>query len=296
MSGTTLGPIVLRYIGDRVRRGELDPKHCRGPRNHCYSFAKSFGNRPLDQLGGRAVERWMEELTTRGLAPSTRAAHLSSLRVFARWCVLHDIVPRDWTLAAAKVKRPRVIPRDMNSDHFDATLAVASDPRQRVIVWLMYGAGLRCVEVSRLDVDDWDRVADCLFVTGKGGHQRMVPVGAPLRRELDAYLTWSEHSTGPLVARLDGQAGRVGPERISGIVGRLVRRAGVKVRNGDGRGAHGFRACAASDMLDATPNAWVVAEFLGHADLTSLRPYIRRRKLEEVRAAVEARFAHPKAA
>jgi integrase/recombinase XerC len=291
LPGTTLGPIVLRYIGDRVRRGELDPKHCRGPRNHLYSFALSFGKRPLDQLGGRAVERWLEELHTRGLAASTRAAHLSSLRTFARWCVLHDIVPRDWTLAAPKVKRPRAIPRDMNGDHFHATLAVAPDARQRVIVWLMYGAGLRCIEVSRLDVDDWDRVTGCLFVTGKGGHQREVPVGAPLRRELDAYLTWSGHTTGPLVARLDGRSGRLGPERISGIVGKLVRKAGVKVRNGDGRGAHGFRACAASDMLDVEPNAWTVAEFLGHADLSSLRPYIRRRKLQEVREAVERRFA-----
>lgn len=288
---TTLGPIVLRYIGDRVRRGELDPKHCRGPRNHLMSFAKSFGRRPLDQLGHRAVERWLEELHARNLAPSTRAAHLSSLRTFARWCVLRDVVARDWTLAAPKITRPRVIPRDMTGDHFRATVAVAPDQRQRLVVWLMYGAGLRCVEVSRLDVDDYDPVGRTLFVTGKRGHQRMVPVGDPLRREIVAYLAWSGHTTGPLIARLDGKPGRVGPERISGMVGKLVRKAGVKVRNGDGRGAHGFRACAASDMLDATPNAWTVAEFLGHADLSSLRPYIRRRKLEEVRAAVDRRFA-----
>ena len=288
---TTLGPLVLRYIGDRVRRGELDPKHCRGPRNHLYSFAQSFGNRPLDQLGGRAVERWLEELHARGLAASTRAAHLSSLRTFARWCVLHDIVPRDWTLSAPKVKRPRAVPRDTTSDHFALTVAVAPDQRQRLIVWLAYGAGLRCVEVSRLDVDDFDPVAGTLHVTGKFGHQRQVPVGAPLRAELNRYLTEAGHSTGPLIARLDGRPGRLSPERISGIVGKLVRKSGVKVRNGDGRGAHGFRACAASDMLDVEPNAWVVAEFLGHVGLDSLRPYIRRRKLQEVRDAVERRFA-----
>ena len=95
----------------------------------------------------------------------------------------------------------------------------------------------------------------------------------------------------------EGQAAEIRAKMNSLVDEEIIRalydasKAGVKVRNGDGRGAHGFRACAASDMLDATPNAWTVAEFLGHADLSSLRPYIRRRKLEEVRAAVDRRFA-----
>lgn len=288
---STLGPIVLRYIGTRIRLGELDSKHARGPRNHITSFARSFGRRPLDQLGARAVERWLEELHARGLAPSTRAGHLSSLRGFARWCVLNGIVDRDWTLAAPRVRRPRVVPRDMTAQHFYSIVNVAPDQRQRLIVWLAFGAGLRAVEISRLDVDDWDPVDETLFVTGKFHHERVVPVGAPLRHELVRYLAETGHSTGPLIRRADDNPGRLGPERISGIGGKLTRRAGVKVRNGDGRGMHGLRACAASDLLDVCGNPWTAAEFLGHADLASLRPYSRRRRLEELRQAVDARFA-----
>lgn len=285
----TLDELVIRYVGDRLRRGDITKDTARNIRNHLMLFARSFGNRPLDQLGPRAVERWLEEMTVDGTAKSTQALRMSSLRVFARWCVLGGHVTKDWTLAAPKVRRPRQMPRDMDNDHAAAVLAQARDERERLMVWLMFGCGLRCVEVSRLNVDDFDRRAGLLFIVGKGLHEREVPVTGAVVAAIDAYLATETHSTGPLIRTHTEDKRRVGPGRISGIMRRLVSAAGIKVRNYDGRSAHGLRAAAASDLYDQCQDPQVVQEFLGHANLATTSVYLRRRGVERVRDAQQRR-------
>lgn len=285
---TTLGKHVIQYVGERLRRGEIQKVTARNVRNHLLNFAESWGMRPLAQLSHKAVERWLEEMTATGMAPGTKALRLSSLRNFARWCVITDVVRKDWTLLGPKVRRPRVMPRDMNNQHVALTMAEASNTRARLICWLMFGCGLRCVEVSRLNVEDLDRVTMEVHVTGKGGHERIVPVPREVVRAWDTYLDEAGHRQGALVRHADSPK-RLGPERISGLVGRLVRQAGVKVRNHDGRSAHGFRAAGASDLYDVCHDPKVVQEFLGHASLEAGRPYIRRAERSQVREAQDAR-------
>lgn len=281
---STLGPHVLRYVGERKRRGEIQPNTARNIRNHLIDFADSFGKRPLNQLSYKAVERWLEQMHRDGLAESTKALRLSSLRNFARWCVLNDVVAKDWTLLAPKVRRPRVVPRDMTNEHVALILAEAATERELLIAWLMFGCGLRCIEVHRLDVEDLDRLTKQLHVIGKARHERDVPVPPPVLRAWDDYLAVSGHTTGPLIRHHNG-LDRLGPERISGLIGRLCRESGVKVRRYDGRSAHGIRAAAASDLFDACLDPSVVQEFLGHASLAAGRPYLRRASTSRVRDA-----------
>lgn len=296
----TLDPLVVAYLAARQRRGELEAITIRGYRNHLFTFSASYGRRPLSQLGPRAVERYVEQLTTAGLAKSTQSQHLSTLRGFARWCVLERHVDRDWTLAAPRIRRPRQVPRDMETPHVEAIIKAARDSRERLIAWLWWGCALRCVEVARLQVDDYDPVSRLLHVTGKAKHERVVPVPAPVRSAMLAYLGDAGHTTGHLVRRLTDGGGPVSPERISGIGQRLVRDAGVKVRRYDGRSAHGIRAAAASDLYDACADPLTVQEFLGHQNLQVTSIYLRRRKVEAVREAQDARHLdvpaeHPEA-
>jgi site-specific recombinase XerD len=69
----------------------------------------------------------------------------------------------------------------MTNAHVELVLRDAADERERLICWLMFGAGLRCVEVSRLMMDDYEPAGAILFVVGKGGHQRFVPIGPEVR-------------------------------------------------------------------------------------------------------------------
>ncbi len=280
----TLTKPIIRYLGERQRRGEIAQITVRTIRNHLFHFGVVHGNRPLTQLSPTTVERWIEVMTADGLAPGTQAARLSSLRTFARWCVTHGVTKTDWTLNAPKVRRPRRAPRDMVNAHVDLILAEARDPRERLLCWLMFGGGLRCVEVSRLNCDDYDPTTHLLFVTGKGGHQRQVPLPPVVVAAMRSYLASAGHSSGPMVRVHEG-ARRLGAERISEIVGRLVRVSGVKVRAYDGRSAHGLRAAAASDLFDACGNPLIVQAFLGHANLQTTSIYLRRAGTDKVRDA-----------
>src|SRR5690606_5624659 len=147
------------------------------------------------------------------------------------------------------------------------------------LVLLMFDAGCRCVEVSRLDVDDIDRETSTVRLRGKGGHERDVPISPATVAAVDRYLLAAGHHAGPLVRTEDGRSARLGPERISGLVGRMFRAAGVKVRPYDGRSAHGLRAAAASDVFAGCQDPQIVQQFLGHADMQSLGRYLRRADL-----------------
>lgn len=283
----TLQPLVARYLTQRSLRGEITPLTRRNLRNHLFPLVRLFGARPLDQLGPWLLDRYLEECGH--LAPSTRALRVSSARGFARWLVNEDLVARDFTRRAPKIRRPRQTPRTFTADDAAVALDACHSARERAIIWLEFGCALRCIEVSRLDVDDWDRRDEMLTVRGKALHQREVPVPAPVRVALTAWLAETSQSCGPLIGHADDPQRRLSASRISNLVGVIIRRAGLKQHPGDGRSAHGWRACAASDVLDVEPDPRVAQELLGHASLAHLARYQRRVRAAQVRAALDRR-------
>lgn len=288
---TELGKLAVRYIDDRRKAGQISRLTAEANHRHLRSFVESFGRRPLTQLGHAAVQRWLEAMENHGYAPATRSVHLSTLRGFARWCVLHKHAKVDWTLHAPKIRRSRQVPRDLTADHFTLILAAARDLRCRCVLWLMFGCGLRCVEVSRLQVDDLDRASGFLFVVGKGGHQGFVPAPAPVVDAIDAYLADAGHSSGQLIRPVRGPNRQLSPSRISHFAIQAIRDSGVKIRNGDGRSAHGLRAAAASELYDTCQDPRIVQQFLRHQHLQTTSLYLRRADQEKVREAVARRFA-----
>lgn len=282
---TTLTPLVLRYVGERRRRGEISPITARNIRNHLMHFAELHGHRPVQQLGPKSVLRWIEQMEDEGLAKSTQALRISSLRTFARWCVVEGLVQKDWTISTPKIRRSRQTPRDLEAVHVSLMLEACHGARDRLTILLMYGCGLRCVEVSRLHVDDLDTRTGLMHVSGKFGHERQIPVPDLVRRAIDAYLGEAGHGLGPLLRSELHPAQGLSSSRISGIVRRIIFDAGVKVRNYDGRSAHGLRAAAATDLYRACHDPQVVQQFLGHANLQTTSIYLQRAEVERVRAA-----------
>lgn len=290
LTTTPLGRLAHQYVTERLRSGQIVRLTADANRCHLRSFVESFGNRPIDQLGHAAVQRWLEMLERKGYAAATRSVHMSTLRGFAKWCVLHKHVKTDWTIHAPKIRRSRQVPRDLTAAHFNLIIDAAPDSRARCALWLMFGSGLRCVEVSRLEVDDLDRASGFLFVTGKGGHQGFVPCPAPVLTAIDTYLAESGHTSGPLIRPVRGPIRPLSPSRISHFAIQAIRDAGVKIRKGDGRTAHGLRAAAASELYDTCRDPRIVQQFLRHAHLQTTSVYLRRAEQEQVRKAVEQRF------
>lgn len=284
----TLAPYVLRYIADRRRTGDIAPITADSLHYQLWPFVESFGRRPLDQLGRAAVDRWLESIAH--LRDTTRAGRLVAVRKFAAWMVDNDIVRRDFTRGVPRIRRARREPRDIRIDHFTACLEVCETDRERLIVWLAYGLGLRCVEISRLTVDDYDATTHELHVVGKARHERILPVPTVLRPVLASFIRDHSGVRGPIIPNLARPAAPLSPSRISKIVGEVAARTGLKARPYDGFSAHGLRAGAATDTVDAAGGDLRVGQqFLGHQNLSSMARYQRRASLRQVSEAMEAR-------
>lgn len=281
----TLHPYVSDYL--RVRRDDLGRGAARGQEYELRRFARLFGRRPLEQLTARAVERWLAELAH--LAPSTRRGRLSTVRGFCRWMLDEGHIAEDPTLRVKRISQPRSVPRAMPWDAVVRLMGSLPDRRARAICSLMVGLGLRCVEVERASVGDYDQRAGTLLVTGKGGHERVLPVPVEVAAELDRYLAQVGTVAGPLIRSQRHPWRGVDAGTLSNYMSEWMRAAGVKRARRDGVSAHALRHTAASDVLDRCGDLRVVQEMLGHAQLSTTSIYLRRANLGQMREAMSGR-------
>jgi site-specific recombinase XerD len=251
-------------------------------------LVRVVGTGPLDRA---AILEWQE--TTGHLAPATRRLYLATAKCFCRWLVLEGLLEQDPTLGIGRVREPRRVPRALPETSVCQLLdQVAGDLRLAAIVWLMVEVGLRCVEVSGLDIADFDPYTSSLTVHGKGGHERIVPLPPAARAALDRYLDGGRRQLGRALFQAVGSRrpgdGRISARQISRQVGRAMRAAGIH-RSGDGRSAHALRHTCASDVLERCGDVRLVQELLGHQSLATTQIYLRRASLEQLRRAVDGR-------
>lgn len=267
----TLDPLVWKYLERRVQLGEIQRTTAYEQRFTLLSFAETFGHRPVERLGRSDVERWMASIGH--LAPSTRRSKLSMVKLFCRWLVVEGRVKRDPSIAIRAPRQPRALPKVLERPAVMALLDACPDARARLIVLLMCQLGLRCVEVSRLELGDITPTQ--IRVRGKGGHERALPLLPEVRSALNVYLGERGMRAGALVQNYKRPGCGLTAHTISQLVRQLMAEAGVKQGPLDGKSAHGLRRTCATDMLDAGADIIDVAEALGHANLSSVRHYAK---------------------
>jgi integrase/recombinase XerD len=177
----------------------------------------------------------------------------------------------------------------------------AAQLRDRALLELLYGTGARISEAVGLDVDDLGLQAPAaatgslLRLTGKGGKDRIVPLGSYARRSLEAYLVRGRPvlaaaarrvSASPAVF-LNARGGRLTRQGAWGVLKAAAGRAGMPPVS-----PHTLRHSFATHLLDGGADVRVVQELLGHASVTTTQVYtlVTVDKLREVYAA-----AHPRA-
>lgn len=282
---STLHKHIQQYVNGRYRRGEIGANTRDDYRWKLGGLDESFGDRPLTQLGPAAIDRWLESIRDR--SDSTRRQNLSVVRSFCRWLVAEGKLRVDPTAHVGRIRQAKRVPRTLTEAEVGKVLKAAPDARARAVLWLMVGSGLRCVEVSRLRVEDFD--GRTVVVCGKNSDQRVVPVPVRAAEAVNAYLDEVGVTSGPLIrSELVPSAG-LAPATLSGYVRDWMRAAGVKVRALDGRSAHALRRTCASDVADRA-DLRIVQQILGHSDLSvTSRHYLRPVPVAEMRQAMEGR-------
>lgn len=285
MAGTLL-PYVCRYLHQRRTAGEITRTTATSNWAALNTLDEAHGKRPLESLGKGTLTRW-KQLRSH-LKPSTQCSQWSNVSCFLQWMVAEGHIRANPCRTMKAPKRPRSTPRAFEENDVAATLRHAPDARGRAIVWLMVGMGLRCVEVHRLSIEDWQRRDRIMRVTGKGMHERDVPVPHEAAYALDAYLVQHPATSGPFIR--DYRHGQpLKPGTLSHYVTAWMYEAGVKHHPYDGRSAHALRHTAASDVLDNCDDLRVVQQMLGHQHLSSTSVYLRRAAVRKMLDAMEGR-------
>ncbi len=217
---------------------------------------------------------------------------------------LHRFALREgWTTvdAAREVRPPvpaRRLPKAISVAQVEKLLG-APDPetplglRDRALLELLYGTGARISEAVGLDIDDLDRTAGLVKLDGKGGKQRIVPVGSYAGRAVAAYLVRARpvlvaSGRGTPGLFLNARGGRLSRQSAWTVLRAAAVRAGIP---GD-LSPHTLRHCFATHLLDGGADVRVVQELLGHASVTTTQVYtlVTVDRLREVYAT-----AHPRA-
>lgn len=275
--------LVAQWIMHRRRAGLITVATARNQRTQLAYFAAVHPQSAM-RVDRRSMRAWLESIGH--LSPATRRSHCSTVRSFLHWASIEGLVSVRTLDLIPKVRQPRTVPRALNSDQIRALLDGLPTERLTVICALMLWCGLRCAEVADLRVEDIDERNATLLVTGKGGHQRVVCIPAELQPILGRWLDGRTRVPGPLVT---GRWGGLQARTVSVLVSKAMADTGVKVGPYDGRSAHALRHTAASDVLERGASITTVQAMLGHSNVSTTSIYLRRTRLDELRAAMEGR-------
>jgi integrase/recombinase XerD len=143
----------------------------------------------LRDASAEAIEAYVAGLAKRGLSPATARRRISALRQFYRFLLQDNVRADDPTSRLDAPKRARQLPKTLSIEEITALIDAAESPRDRALIELMYGAGLRVSELVSLPMRAAPRPGqDHMIIEGKGGKERLVALGGPALAALAAHL------------------------------------------------------------------------------------------------------------
>jgi len=231
-----------------------------------------------EKLGGladadaRAIRAWLASLHERKLARSSVARKLATVRSCLKYLARRGVVELN---AARQIRSPKLprrlpsfLPKDESKNLLDAEMERShAGLRDRALLELLYAAGLRVAECCGLDLDDLDRRQGSVRVLGKGGKERVVPVGDVALQALETWLTVRGEGSGPLFTNPRG--GRLSTRGAHRIVKARARAAGIDRRVSP----HTLRHTFATHMLGEGADLRLIQELLGHSRLSTTQRY-----------------------
>jgi integrase/recombinase XerD len=225
-----------------------------------------------------------------------------AVRGFHRFAVREGLSRVDPSSAVRPPAPAKRLPKALPLNDIERILDAAGAPgtalalRDRALLELLYGTGARISEAVGLDLDDLDLTDEggaTVLLRGKGGKERMVPVGSYARAALDAYLVRGRGALAGLGKGLPGvflnaRGGRLSRQSAWAVLAKAADRAGVTAEVSP----HTLRHSFATHLLDGGADVRVVQELLGHASVTTTQVYtlVTVDSLREVYAT-----AHPRA-
>ena len=267
--------VLVRNLADNSIRGYVSDLE---------SFLKHLEKLKVEefsQLELTHLRSWLADLQSAGVARSTMARRIVSIRAFTYWAASQGWIKSDYGAALAIPKPHKTLPEVL--DIADTEIVIASmqvrateDPspitiRDLALIEVLYATGIRVSELCGLDLRSIDESRNTLQVMGKGSKERVVPIGIPALHALRDYLRVGRPE---LVGEKSGSAvflgsrgGRIDQRTVREVVYEAMAAVGSKM------GPHGLRHPAATHLLEGGADLRTVQEILGHSSLATTQIY-----------------------
>lgn len=288
--------LLLEHVALDLGRREATVTAYRGDAIDLARTCVTWGIEHPGEVGRLTLRRYLAAQAERGLARATTARRSSVTRTWFALLVRRGVIAEDPAAMLESPRAGRPLPRVLRVDEVDRLLVApdADTPvgcRDRALLELLYASGARISEACGLDLDALDLPQRQVRLAGKGGKERIVPLGTPavaaLRRYVDQARTHllGEAATDAVLLNTRGQ--RLGTRDARTVVSRTAVAAGLGHVT-----PHGLRHAFATHLLDRGADLRQVQELLGHASLATTQRYthLSRGRLQEVHAR-----AHPRA-
>ena len=258
---------------------------------HFLRFCEETGVEPLAITRG-TFRAYLATLRETGAAPASVTRRTTTIHGFYRYLQREGAADRDLLYGVALPKKPKRLPKVIEPPHIQALIAApdTSAPqglRDRAILELLYGAGLRVSELVRLDVASLDLIERQAIVRGKGAKERVVLFGEPAASALRAYLD----RVRPELARDSEPAlflSRLGTRLSARSVQYVVRRHALAAGIPEEAHPHLLRHSFATHLLDGGADIRIVQDLLGHASANTTQIYTHVSRARQAEAAREA--------
>ena len=231
-----------------------------------------------ERLEQESVSQFLTELRRLGLAESSIARKISSLRSLEEFLAVNDATRIGWRvdLKARGRRLPKSLPYEVIRKLLESPDDSVTGIRDRAILESLYSAGMRVSECISLDMSQFigePSGTHFLRIIGKGGKERMVPLGGHASAACQDYLVRSRPALvaggGEPALFLNGNGRRLSRQGIWQIIKRAAKRAGVE----DSVTPHTFRHAFATHMLERGADVRSVQELLGHSSVVTTQIY-----------------------
>jgi len=266
----------LRHLGEK----NASPHTIKAYTGDLANFSTHVGSRGWDRIDHVAIRGFLSQLYEQGLGKTSVARSLAAVRSLYRWLASEGVVEQNPAKLVATPKLPKKLPRVPTIEEMNSVLdgqmpeAAAFPERDRLMLELLYGCGIRNSELTLIDLNDIGLSAEAILIHGKGKKQRMVPFGDSVKSALGGYLPARQallRVTGKCTSALliNHRGGRL----TTRSVGRIIKKIAIAKGLSPDVHPHTLRHAFGTHMLEEGADLRAIQELLGHERLATTQRY-----------------------
>jgi integrase/recombinase XerC len=280
---TTTPTIVEKAVADflrHLREKNSSPHTIKAYTGDLANFTAYAGSRNWKQIDHIAIRGFLSQLYEQGLSKTSVARSLAAVRSLYRWLAQEGEVDQNPAKLVATPKLPKKLPRVPTIEEMNFVLdgkmpeTAAFPERDRLMLELLYGCGMRNSELTGINLDDIRLSAEAILIRGKGKKERYVPFGDSVKSALPAYLQvrqtlLSEKRKNSNALLINQRGGRL----TTRSVGRIIKKIAVSKGLSPDVHPHTLRHAFGTHMLEEGADLRAIQELLGHERLATTQRY-----------------------